>query len=255
MPREARPAVEHTIPVQTHGRYLVSAGSGQNAPLLIGFHGYGETAEEELARLFTIPGTDRWTLVSVQGLHRFYRRRTNEVVASWMTRQNRELAIDDNVAYVLKVVDLLSREYTASPTVVLICKQFPEEEFYVSEEAAADAVRHRSQFNIIHPRSGLKVDVIIPTANEFNKSRFLRASRVQAGEDWTAAFSSPEDAIIKKMEYFREGGSEKHLRDITGVLKTSGEAIDIAYIDRWAAVLDLTDIWQDILQRLHLRGS
>jgi predicted esterase len=117
MPDEARPA-EHTIPARTHGRYLVLAGSARNAHLLFGFHGYGETAEEELARLRTIPGSERWTIVSVQGLHCFYRRRTDEVVASWMTRQNRELAIRDNIAYVTGIAASLSRESPAEPTLV-----------------------------------------------------------------------------------------------------------------------------------------
>jgi predicted esterase len=103
MTGDTRPAVEYTIAVQTHGRYLVSRGAGSSERLLIGFHGYGETAEEGLDRLRTIPGIDRWTLVSVQGLHQFYRRRTNDIVASWMTRQNRELSINDNIAYVASV--------------------------------------------------------------------------------------------------------------------------------------------------------
>jgi hypothetical protein len=130
------------------------------------------------------------------------------------------------------------------------CQQFPEADFYVSEEAALDAVRRRSQFNIIHPRSGLKVDVIVPASNEFNRSRFERARRVHAGEDWDASFSSPEDVIIKKMEYFREGGSEKHLRDIAGVLKTTGDSIDRAYIKQWVSTLQLTEIWQSVLALL-----
>src|SRR5207253_1436125 len=111
-----RPIIERTIATQTHGRYLVSpatAATTADAPLLVGFHGYGETAEEELARLHSIPGIDRWTVVSVQGLHQFYRRRTNEVVASWMTRQNRELTIADNIAYVTSVVSRLSAERSA----------------------------------------------------------------------------------------------------------------------------------------------
>src|ERR1700733_6191418 len=115
MTNDARSAVEHTIPTGTHGRYLVSPGT-PGSPLLVGFHGYGETAEDEMARLQTIPGIDRWTVASIQGLHQFYRRRTNEVVASWMTRQNRELAIADNMAYVSSVVGRLSED---SSTVVL----------------------------------------------------------------------------------------------------------------------------------------
>ena len=130
------------------------------------------------------------------------------------------------------------------------CRQFPDEDFYVSEDAAIEAVRRRSQFNIIQPRSGLKVDVIVPPPSEFNRARFERARRVQAGDGWDASFSSPEDAIVKKMEFYRDGGSDKHLRDITGVLKTSGSEIDTAYIDQWATTLGLTEIWQAILDRM-----
>lgn len=119
MPDEGRSATERTIETQTHGRYLVLPGSDSGQPLLVGFHGYGETAEDELNRLREIPGSDRWTLVSVQGLHQFYRRRTNEIVASWMTRQNRELAIADNIAYVARVIRALSDERSAGSTLVL----------------------------------------------------------------------------------------------------------------------------------------
>ena len=48
------------------------------------------------------------------------------------------------------------------------------------------------------------------------------------------------------MEYFREGRSEKHLRDIAGVLKTSRGQLDLPYIDQWATKLGLRDIWQAI---------
>ena len=133
--------------------------------------------------------------------------------------------------------------------VAVFCGRFPEEEFYVDQAAVRDAIRRRSQFNIIHPGSGLKIDVIIPPRSEFNQSRFNRARRVRAGLDWDASFASPEDAIIKKMEYFREGGSDKHLRDITGVLRTSGADIDKEYIELWATELGLMEIWQAILQK------
>jgi len=91
----------HTIAATTHGRYLtIPAASGAAAPLLVGFHGYAEDAETQMLRLRDIPGSERWHILSIQGLHRFYQRRTNQVVASWMTRQDRELAIADNMVYV-----------------------------------------------------------------------------------------------------------------------------------------------------------
>ena len=98
--------VAHAISTPTHGRYLVrQPGQPGPAPLLAGFHGYAETAETQLDRLGSIPGVDRWRLVSIQGLHRFYRGRSEDVVSSWMTRQDRELALADNTAYVSAVLD------------------------------------------------------------------------------------------------------------------------------------------------------
>jgi len=61
---------------------------------------------------------------------------------------------------------------------------------------------------------------------------------------------SPEDVIIKKMEYYKMGGSEKHLRDITGVLRVSGDRIDHAYVSDWTERLGLEEIWNAILARI-----
>jgi predicted esterase len=107
--------IERSIAVNTHGRYLV-VPPAEDAPagLLVGFHGYAEAAESQLERLRAIPGSTRWHLVAIQGLHRFYQRRTNEVIASWMTRQDRDLAIADNLAYVEGVLDAVSRDKSAS---------------------------------------------------------------------------------------------------------------------------------------------
>ncbi len=79
---------------------------------------------------------------------------------------------------------------------------------------------------------------------------FARAVRVKPSGSYEASFASIEDVIIKKLEYYRAGGSEKHLRDITGVLKVSRESVDRAYIAAWAARLGLEPIWQATLERL-----
>jgi predicted esterase len=91
-----------TIPATVHGRYLVRDGPAER--LLVGFHGYGETAEAHMGELRQIPGIERWTAVAVQGLHPFYAGRTGMIVATWMTSLDRELAIEDNRAYVRSVV-------------------------------------------------------------------------------------------------------------------------------------------------------
>ena len=53
------------------------------------------------------PGSDRWRIACVQGLHRFYERRTGRVVSSWMTSLDRDQAIQDNIRYVQDVVAAL----------------------------------------------------------------------------------------------------------------------------------------------------
>ncbi|MFQ5412409.1 MAG: hypothetical protein ACE5EC_08915 [Phycisphaerae bacterium] len=130
------------------------------------------------------------------------------------------------------------------------CDAFQSPEFDLSHEAVREAVNTSGQFNIIHPASGLKVDVIIPRDTPFNRSRLDRAIRVDPGGGRRASFASIEDVIIKKMEYYHERGSAKHLRDITGVLKVSGDRIDRGYIDDWAKRLQLVDIWEAILDRM-----
>jgi hypothetical protein len=130
-----------------------------------------------------------------------------------------------------------------------LCAAFPADEFYVSEEAARQAVARHGQFNVIHPASGLKLDLMIPSETPFNRSRFARVRRLHPAPDYDVTFASVEDVILKKLEYCREGGSDKHLRDITGVLKVSGRDVDLGYIEDWVRTLGLEEIWQQVVQR------
>ena len=111
---------ERHIETPVHGRFLVEAPAGRaDLPLLIGFHGYGETADKHMEELRKIPGAAQWALCAVQGLHPFYNR-SGEVIASWMTRQDRELAIRDNVLYVAGVVAELKRTLPLADRLVFL---------------------------------------------------------------------------------------------------------------------------------------
>jgi hypothetical protein len=131
---------------------------------------------------------------------------------------------------------------------------FPPSEFYISEEAIRDAIHRRTQFNIIHPSSGLKVDIILQKGTPFDESRFGRIRRIKPAETYTANFAAPEDIIIMKMQYYRDGGSEKHLRDITGILKISRDEVDMAYIVNWSSHLGLMDVWEMICRKVDETG-
>jgi predicted esterase len=110
---------ERSIAATIHGRYLaIPPATPGPAPILVGFHGYAEDAETQLERLRAIPDSARWLTVSIQALHRFYQRRTDRVVASWMTRQDRESAIADNAAYIAGCIDAVAAEWPTLPTIV-----------------------------------------------------------------------------------------------------------------------------------------
>lgn len=112
---------ERRIPVATHGRFLVARPQlATPRRLILGFHGYGENAAIQLARLQSLARAPFYLLASVQGLHRFYRRQDNEVVASWMTREDRDLAIVDNAAYVSAIITALEDEWGLVPEPIVL---------------------------------------------------------------------------------------------------------------------------------------
>jgi predicted esterase len=109
----------HVVEARVHGRYLVRVPAAPPPwPVLMGFHGYGQDASEQLAYLVAIPRSASWLMVSVQGLHAFYARGDQRVVASWMTSLDREHAIADNITYVGRVLHDVRRRYvTMAPLV------------------------------------------------------------------------------------------------------------------------------------------
>jgi hypothetical protein len=127
--------------------------------------------------------------------------------------------------------------------------EFPKEEFYVSDIGARHAVTSGGQFNIIHPTSGLKVDVIVPREPGW-PDQFVRRRHLATASNSDAWFISPEDLILKKMHFYREGESDRHLRDIASMLKTSGAKIDRNYIDEWSKKLGLAEIWSELTKRV-----
>ena len=94
---------------RTHGRYLIGIPEHSRATL-VGFHGYKENAAIHMDVLRQIAGARPLTLISIQGLHRFYTK-GGEVVANWMTKEDREHAIADNVDYVGRVLTAVADEF------------------------------------------------------------------------------------------------------------------------------------------------
>lgn len=121
---------------------------------------------------------------------------------------------------------------------------FPEADFYCPPAeiiAAESARREGGHFNLIHQHSIYKADIYIATGSEFERWAFANRRSLTVGETpvWLAP---PEYVIVKKLEFFREGGSEKHLRDIRGMLAVSD--VDLALLDREIAKRALDEQWK-----------
>lgn len=134
--------------------------------------------------------------------------------------------------------------------VARLCAAFPAPDFYVSEAAAREAVAQGGQFNVLHPMSGNKIDFMIARQDAWTRSEMSRRRREQILPDCSGYAAAREDVIIGKLWYYREGGAEKHLRDIAAMLQVSGEEIDRAYIDHWVQELGLGEEWQAVLKRI-----
>lgn len=131
----------------------------------------------------------------------------------------------------------------APATLEALLRQFPAADYYVDADAARDALRRRSQFNVIDMATGWKVDLIVRRARRFSAEEFER--RVPAELLGVSVFvATAEDTIIAKLEWAKMSGSEKQLRDVRGILDVRGPSLDVAYIERWVTDLGLTDSFQ-----------
>ncbi len=112
------------------------------------------------------------------------------------------------------------------------------DEYYISAEAAREAVLHQSSFNAIHQESLIKIDFMIRKREDYRLLEFSRRTRLHMG-GFAAWVVSKEDLILSKLEWARESHSERQIADVENLLATD---CDMAYIKSWSAKLNLTDM-------------
>ena len=124
-----------------------------------------------------------------------------------------------------------------------LLSSLPENDYYVDADTARDALKRRSQFNLIDMATGWKVDLIVRKAREFSIEEFRR--RESADLFGTHVFlATAEDSIITKLEWAKLGDSERQLRDVAGIISVRGITLDRRYIERWVAALELDAEWR-----------
>jgi hypothetical protein len=143
------------------------------------------------------------------------------------------------------VADL--REVHAEPLVAAL-----GDAYYAELDSVRRAVRCRGGFNVIHLRTMLKIDLFVQKDRDYDRAALGRrvthlASHAPGAPSLDLA--SPEDVILAKLEWYRQGGevSERQWRDILGVIRVQSAALDLAYLRRWAAELGVTELLERAL--------
>ncbi|MBI4238065.1 MAG: hypothetical protein HY696_06560 [Deltaproteobacteria bacterium] len=126
---------------------------------------------------------------------------------------------------------------------------FPLVDFYAPPEDTVTAELARGQrghFNIIHHATGFKADMYLVGRDPIHHWALSRTTTLTVGTQ-SVRIAPPEYVIIRKLEFFREGGSEKHLLDIRSMLAHSRAQIDQALLDQWIAQRGVRPQWDQVL--------
>jgi hypothetical protein len=139
------------------------------------------------------------------------------------------------------VLDLTSAE------VETFLDSFPLEQFYCPprEVILVEIARfQRGHFNLIHHETGFKADIYTLGRDKLNQWGLDNRKLIKIESDalWLAPV---EYVILRKLEYYREGQSEKHIRDIAGILSISPDQIDFAELSIKIKQLMLEKEWSE----------
>lgn len=123
-----------------------------------------------------------------------------------------------------------------------------QDEFYI-DEMIRDAVTTQSSCSVLQLSTMVKADIFILKSDAWSQSEWGRRRQgrfEQAGETDTIYVATPEDMILQKLRWYQMGGevSENQWKDVQGMLKVQGNALDFAYLNHWAQELQLTDLFR-----------
>lgn len=127
---------------------------------------------------------------------------------------------------------------------------FPPPQFYLSGSAMDEAIRLGRQFNVIDFTSGYKIDFMLVRKDDWGRAQFARRQLNPLLSDQMAYTAAVEDVILGKLWYYEEGGSDKHLRDIAGILRVHRQPVDHEYIERWVTVLGFQNAWSAVKEKV-----
>jgi hypothetical protein len=133
---------------------------------------------------------------------------------------------------------------TATQVAPLVAALGPE--FYADADSILRAVRERSNVNVIHLPTAIKLDLFIVGGSPLDERQVARRRRTPVSSDPAHAFyvSTAEDILLQKLRWFRKGGevSDRQWRDVLGIIVVQGRALDFEYLRVGASDLGVSDL-------------
>lgn len=123
-------------------------------------------------------------------------------------------------------------------------ESFAGDDFYVPPEETLleEAARKRGgHFNVVHRDTALRADIYLAGDDPFHDWALGRRRRIEV-DDLSIWVAPIEYVILRKLEYFRSSGSDRHLRDVAMMLRISGDLVDSDVLKTWSARMELEDV-------------
>jgi hypothetical protein len=128
-----------------------------------------------------------------------------------------------------------------------LVQSLPSDEYYADVDAALEAHKRQSLFNVIDLATGWKVDLIMRKSRPFSQEEFRRRQQVKL-QNLPLFVASAEDVVIAKLEWSKLAQSQRHIEDVAGILRVGWESLDRAYLEKWIVELELEKEWKAALR-------
>jgi hypothetical protein len=136
-------------------------------------------------------------------------------------------------------------DFVVAPTAAqlrALVRDLPPDQYYADEDAALDALGTESQFNIVDLATGWKIDLICRKSRPWSRVEFERRTLADI-EGRPLYIATVEDVILAKLEWGKLGSSARQVEDVAGLLQVRGPDLDLPYLLKWVAELDLSAQW------------
>ena len=127
------------------------------------------------------------------------------------------------------------------------------DDFYCDRARIAQAISRGSSFNLVHLKTGVKIDLIQKGQDRYDSEELERSQMLELGDpSRSVPVKTAEDTILRKLEWYRQGGevSDRQWGDVLGILRTQNDRLDLDYLRSRSETLGVEDLLASALEEI-----